>query len=265
MNGAVPIKYSIHTREIDKKINKFRSMSKDELAKLFNCSPEEVLFGDYIAKNTTDVECPYKVIVGFANFENSSVLEGKLEVIIGKPFRDGELITAEDGRINYLALSTKNSAILDCSSIKRIYGNWIVNNYSLTLGSVEYIYGALYLNNTDVLDTGKVKYVDVLSLENSKLRDLNIKHIGKLIDTTNHFIDNLSNVKIVDEAMFYNFSLFHNKIYYFTDRSDPERLIRRRIVKPFEAHFKKQFQQLDNKWINNNYIEKYESKIKDSL
>ena len=58
---------------LSKKIDEIKALSREELAEKFNCKPEEICMDDYIARNTDDTVCPYKVIMGYANFEDSKV------------------------------------------------------------------------------------------------------------------------------------------------------------------------------------------------
>ena len=55
------------------KIEELKQLSVADLSRKFQCLPEEICMGDYIARYTDDKVCPYKVILGFANFEGSKV------------------------------------------------------------------------------------------------------------------------------------------------------------------------------------------------
>ena len=70
---------------LEKKIINLKEKSVSELAELFHCREDEICLSDYIARKTSDTVCPYKVIMGYANFEDSLVTDlGKLEVVVGK-------------------------------------------------------------------------------------------------------------------------------------------------------------------------------------
>ena len=167
-------------RSIAEKIEKIREMSIEELCKKHNCTPEEICVGDYIARNTKDTVCPYKVILGFANFENSQVESlGNLEVVYGKPLVDNNgLMHDINHNPIYLGVNFKYSKIKDLGNLRKVYGSITLNDLITSMGKVEYLGSNLYLNLTNIKDLGELRQVHGrLNLENMKSR---LYSLGKL-------------------------------------------------------------------------------------
>lgn len=180
------------------KIEKMKSLSREEIAEIHGCKPSEVCMGDYIACNTNDKKCPYKVIMGFANFENSRCESlGKLEVVYGRPMEKDESYLTPRQRLkkmftlDYWGLNIKHSEIKDMGNVRVVYGSLWLNENITSLAKTEYLGSNLYLNRTNVEDFGNTRVIEGrLNIENIKgnlttLGD-NIEKIGLI------YIDDLT-------------------------------------------------------------------------
>ena len=165
------------------KIEKVKNMTIEELCEKFNCKPKEICMGDYIAKNTRDTVCPYKVILGYANFENSDVVSlGKLEVVYGKKLEDTVgTLTDIYGQPVYSGVNFRNSKITDIGkNLKRVYGSISLNKNITSMGSIEFLGSNLFLSNSNVTDLGNITEIDgTLNLEDDQKRCL-LHSLGKL-------------------------------------------------------------------------------------
>lgn len=171
-------------RKLEEKIDAVCKMSIEELCKKFNCSPEEICVGDYIARNTNDVVCPYKVILGFANFEDSSVRSlGPLEVVYGKKITELDSALKDMKREPvYLGLNLRGSRIAYLGNLKKVYGTCALGNRVTSTGNLKFIGSNLYLNNTNITHIDSDLIIDGrLNVEYCELESLEkIKKVGTL-------------------------------------------------------------------------------------
>ena len=183
--------------KLEEKIDNIKNLSIEELCEKFECKPSEICMGDYIAKHTTDKVCPYKVILGFANFEYSDVESlGKLEYVYGKKLgdRNGKVQDSKHQAI-YLGITIKNSKITSLGKLRKVYGSLTVNKLTTTLGQLEFLGSNLYLNNTNVEDLGNLTHIDgILNIEDDavvcKLESLgNLKKVRRLYISSNCLVD----------------------------------------------------------------------------
>lgn len=183
--------------KLEEKIDKIKKMSIQELCEKFNCQPEEICMGNYIARNTDDTVCPYKVILGFANFEGSNVTSlGNLEIVYGEKLVDlfGKL-TDTKHQAMYMGLNLKNSKITDLRNLRKVYGSISLNQNITTLGNLEYLGSNLYLNNTQLSNLGNLQIIDgTLNLEDDELRCKltslgKLKHVRRIVIATNSLKD----------------------------------------------------------------------------
>lgn len=165
-------------REKNRKyIERLRKMSDEELCKKFNCTPEQICRGNYVAKNTNDDVCPYVVVLGFVSAAASKLKSlGDLKFIGVGDFGDG---------LYNQGLVLSNSEIKDLGKVKRIYGDLMLDaktRYVKSFGELEYIGGSCYLNKTLIEDMGKVKEVGgILSIDKSNVKSLQgLKKAGKI-------------------------------------------------------------------------------------
>lgn len=163
------------------KIEKVKTMSIDELCTKFRCSPDEICLGDYLPRYTKDTVCPYKVILGFANFEGSNVTDlGKLEIVFGKLLQDEHgPIKDLAGMPVYLGINLANSLINDLGNLKSVYGSIDLNKNITSLKNVEFLGSHLFLRNTNLQDLGNLQLIDgTLNIEQNKL--ISFGHLRKV-------------------------------------------------------------------------------------
>ena len=166
------------------KIEQLKELSALELSKKFKCLPEEICMGDYIARHTDDTVCPYKVIMGYANFEGSQVKSlGNLQVVFGKRLEDrGGCLTDIDGNPSYLGINLFNSKIISLEKLEKVYGSITLNENIKSLENLKFLGSNLFLANTKLEDLGNLEVVDgMLNFEKTTINSLGkIKRIGKL-------------------------------------------------------------------------------------
>ena len=115
--------------KIAEKIERVRRMPIEELCKKYNCQPEEICLGDYIARDQDDKVCPYKVILGFANFENSQVESlGNLEVVYGRAMQDLNGLVLDLNRNQGTITITGCFPGVQCGETLVVKGNWTEHN-----------------------------------------------------------------------------------------------------------------------------------------
>lgn len=176
-------------RKLAEKVEEIKGLTREELVKMHNCKPEQICMGDYIARNTDDKTCPYKVILGFADFENSKVISlGDLEVVYGRRLCDlAGPINDIYSRPIYLGVNLKNSHIFTLNNLKKVYGSLSLNEYIKSMENVEWLGSNLYLNQTRVADLGALKKIEGrLNLEDMKVK---LKSLGKLEEAETVYVD----------------------------------------------------------------------------
>lgn len=213
--------------KVEEKVKILKSMTKEELAKHFKCKPEEICMGDYIARNTTDKVCPYKVIMGFANFENSEVEDlGPLTVIVGKLEKDYD--TALCFGVNFA-----NSKITSTGNLRYIYGSAGFANSKITsLGKIQFLGNNLYLDKTKIKNMGKAKELvieGILSLNNS-----NLESLGNLVKVNKILLSETSNLKDFGKLKCFKsieFNPVESKIARITNKIHEDKRIVKEIKK----------------------------------
>ena len=156
--------------KIEQEIETFKAMSRAELAKYFHCKEEEICMGDYIARDTLDTVCPYVVIMGFANFEDSYVEStGKLKVVFGSKI----LGRTQKDSASYIGINFKGSKIKSTGKIVKVYGSVSLNKLITSLNKIRILGSNLYLNNTNIINLGDLNEINgILSLDDSILKSL---------------------------------------------------------------------------------------------
>ena len=144
------------------KIEKYKGMTREELAEKFKCQPEEICMDDYVARNTHDKVCPYKVILGFANFEMSNVEDlGNLEIIFGRKLKNECGDISDIKRVPlYLGLNLKNSNIKNLGKLRKVYGQIFFNKEIVSLDNIEFLGSNLYVSNTNIVSLGNLRIID---------------------------------------------------------------------------------------------------------
>ena len=173
--------------KLEEKIDAVKAMSIEELCAKFNCEPHEICLGDYIARNTDDTVCPYKVILGFANFEDSSVKDlGPLEIVYGKKLKENDYVLKDiNGNCIYNGINLRNSRIYSFGNLRKVYGTCSLGNKITSTGNLQYVGSNLYLNNTslktidsDLIVDGRVNIEESCLESLGKLKKVKILYIN---------------------------------------------------------------------------------------
>lgn len=172
-------------KKLEEKIDTVKAMSIEELCEKYNCSPDKICMGDYIARETTDTVCPYKVILGFANFENSNVHDlGDLEVVFGRKLKENSFVlTDTHGNCIYNGLNLRNSKITNLKNLRKVYGTCSLNEDIQSLSNLEFLGSGLYLNRTTIKEIdANIKIDGLLNIENCQLESLGLLKRAKEIN-----------------------------------------------------------------------------------
>ena len=162
-------------KKLVEKIEIILAMPIEELCIKYNCKPEEICMGDYIARNTDDTVCPYKVILGFANFENSNVTDlGPLEVVFGKKLKDRDtFITDLNSCYMYHGINLRGSKVSSLGNLIKVYGSFSLNSRIKSFGKLSFLGSGLYFNRTTIKTIDTELQVDgMVNVENCELVSL---------------------------------------------------------------------------------------------
>lgn len=179
--------------EMERKIDKILEMPITKLAQKLGCREDQICKGDYIARHTSDTVCPYKVILGFANFEGSDVEDlGELEIVFGKKIDERNM----EDQANYLAISFVNSKIKSTGKLRKVYGSIFLGENITSLGNIEYLGSNLYIKNT-LHSFGNLKEIDgSLQFLNDKIESFeNIERVGGWIFINSSSLKSLGALK----------------------------------------------------------------------
>ena len=182
------------------------SKIKKYLAEYYNCTEEKICVGDYIPKEET--RCPYKVILGNADFRYSNVTNlgdlqkiegnaifsfskitnlGKLQSIGGfVDFEDSNITNLEKLQIIGKGAYFSDSEITNLGELQSIGGNArFCDSKITTLGELQNIGGDAYFNTSNIIYLGKLQSIGRTAyFPFSKVTDLgNIEYIGGEIMT----------------------------------------------------------------------------------
>ena len=199
------------TKKLEQEVEKFKSMSRKELAEFFNCKEEEICMGDYIARDTLDTVCPYKVIMGFANFENSDIESlGNLKVVFGFKYLEGDISSPA----KYLGINFANSKIKSTEKLEKVYGSINFGNSLITsLGKIKFLGSNLYLNKTNIIDLGDLTEINgILSLDDSKLKSLCKLEKVQKIYANDCILDDFGALKKVKVVQFKKYQIEELKV-----------------------------------------------------
>ena len=191
--------------KLQEKVEKIRAMSIEELCEKFKCLPEQICLGDYIARNTNDTVCPYKVIMGFANFEGSNVTSlGPLEVVVGKQLKEhGLVVTNLEGINMYHGLNLRNSEVKNLGNLKIVYGSCSLNENICSLENFKFAGSGLFLYRTGITVIDSEIIVDgMLSVDNSKVQSLGLLKKATIINADSKYLTDLGEVEEFTKILF---------------------------------------------------------------
>ena len=150
--------------------------AKRYLAEYYNCTEEEICLDNYFPEKET--RCPYKLILGDANFIFSKMTDlGKLQIIVGNA-------------------NFASSKITDLGELQSIGGDAFFNGSKITnLGKLESIGRNAFFDYSEVTDLGKLKIIGM----NAKFNYSKITNLGKLQSIGRNAFFNYSEVTDLDE------------------------------------------------------------------
>ena len=150
--------------------------AKRYLAEYYNCTEEEICLDNYLPEKET--RCPYKLILGDANFIFSKMTDlGKLQIIVGNA-------------------NFASSKITDLGKLQSIGGDAFFNGSKITnLGKLESIGRNAFFDYSEVTDLGKLKIIGM----NAKFNYSKITNLGKLQSIGRNAFFNYSEVTDLDE------------------------------------------------------------------
>ena len=187
--------------------------AKKHLAEYYDCTEEEICIGYYKPKEET--RCPYKIILGNANFDGSKVTNlGELRIIGGQA--DFSLTRIKTlGKLQSIGGSALfyNSEVTDLGELQVIGGNAYFENSNVTnLGKLQSIGRSVNFRNSDVINLGKLQKIG----EDAGFRNSNVTNLGKLqsigrsADFRNSNVTNLGELRSIGGNVFFSYSKLTN-------------------------------------------------------
>ena len=159
---------------------------KKYLAEYYNCTKREIYLGDYAPKIRR--KCPYKVILGNADFRNSEMKNlNKLQIIEKDAYFD-------------------ESKVINLGELKSIGGDASFIDPKITsLGKLKIIGGNVSFACSKVTDLGELKIIGGnVSFACSKVTDLGkLQIIGKDVNFKNSKITNLGKLQIIGGTAYF--------------------------------------------------------------
>ena len=205
-------KYSLHNLE---KLKNSLYLIKDKIAKYYNCEENEIALGDVEFK--WESSCPYKVILGNADFRHykeipgiwySKVTDlGNLQYIGGNAFFGDSKVT-NLGNLQYIGgyVSFEFSSVTDLENLQYIGGNAYFKSSKVTdLGNLQYIGGNASFGGSKVTDLGNLQYIGGnASFDFSSVTDLgNLQYIGGNAYFEYSKITNLGSLQIIGRDVYF--------------------------------------------------------------
>ena len=177
---------------------------KKHLAEYYNCTEEEICTGDYEPK--TEMTCPYKIILGYANFRDSEVTNlGNLQIIgRGADFHGSKITSLGNlesiGGIAYFG----GSEVTDLGNLQSIGGEAYFHGSKITsLGNLESTGGYTDFNYSEITDLGNLQHIGgIADFRHSKITDLgNLQSIGGRADFRYSEVTNLGNIEHIGDGI----------------------------------------------------------------
>ena len=187
--------------------------AKKHLAEYYDCTEEEICIGYYKPKEET--RCPYKIILGNANFDGSKVTNlGELRIIGGQA--DFSLTRIKTlGKLQSIGGSALfyNSEVTDLGELQVIGGNAYFENSNVTnLGKLQSIGRSVNFRNSDVINLGKLQKIgEDAGFRNSNVTNLGeLQSIGRSADFRNSNVTNLGELRSIGGNVFFSYSKLTN-------------------------------------------------------
>ena len=171
---------------------------KNNLAEYYNCGEEEICMGDYEPKEET--RCPYKIILGNADFYHSKVTNLDNLKIIGKGAFFGYSEVTNLGNLESIGgfANFGDSKITDLGNLQHIGEGADFRCSEITdLGNLQHIGEGADFSNSKVTSLGNLESIgEYADFRDSEVTDLgNLQHIGENADFSNSEITDLGNLQ----------------------------------------------------------------------
>ena len=200
-------KYS--SRDSRRNLEKLKNilyLIKDKIAKYYKCEENEIALGNVTFKGKSS--CPYKVILGNADFRYSKVTDlGNLQYIGGNAYFGNSKVT-NLGNLQYIGgyASFEFSSVTDLGNLQYIGGDaWFEYSKITNLGNLQYIGGTVCFRGSKVTDLGNLQYIGgTACFWDSKVTDLgNLQYIGGNAYFKESKITNLGSLQIIGRDVYF--------------------------------------------------------------
>ena len=182
--------------------------AKKHLAEYYNCIEEEICIGYYKPKEET--RCPYKIILGDADFSYSGVTDlGKLKIIGENAFFTDSKIT-NLGKLQIIGgdANFASSKITDLGKLQSIGGSASFRYSNVTnLGELQNIEGSAHFEYSKITNLGKLQVIGKSAyFKDSEVTELGeLRSIGDRAIFGNSKVTNLGKLQSIgDDAKFEN-------------------------------------------------------------
>ena len=200
-------KYSSrNSRRNLEKLKNILYLIKDKIAKYYNCEENEIALFNITFKGESS--CPYKVILGNADFRYSKVTDlGNLQYIGGNASFGNSKVT-NLGNLQYIGgyASFEFSSVTDLGNLQYIGGDaWFEYSKVTNLGNLQYIGGIACFRHSKVTDLGNLQYIgENAYFSDSNVTDLrNLQYIGESAHFEYSKIINLGSLQIIGRDVYF--------------------------------------------------------------
>lgn len=215
---------------------------KKYLAEYYNCTEEKICVGDYIPKEET--RCPYKVILGNADFRYSNVTNlGDLQKIGGNAnFRYSNVTTL--GKLQSIGgfVNFEDSNITNLEKLQIIgKGAYFSDSEITNLGELQSIGGNAHFHDSKITTLGELQKIGGNAyFEHSNITDLGeLQNIGGDAYFNNSDVINLGELqKIGEDAVFINSNI--------TDLGNIEHICGKIITDENNSYLKEEYERRTN-------------------
>ena len=252
---------------------------KKHLAKYYNCTEEEICTDDYEPKE--EMTCPYKIILGNADFYHSKVTNlGNLQIIgkgaffgysevtnlgnlesIGGFANFGDSKVTDLGNLQHIGESAdfRCSEITDLGNLQHIGEGADFSNSKVTsLGNLESIGEYADFRDSEVTDLGNLQHIgENADFSNSEITDLgNLQHIGGYADFRDSGVTTLGNLQNIGGYAYFedsevtdlgNLQIIEGDAYFsnsqVTDLGNMEHIGGKIITDENNAYLKEEYEQ----------------------
>ncbi len=173
-------------------------------AAYYNCTEEEICVGDYEPKEET--RCPYKIILGNADFGCSNVTDlGDLQIVVGNASFNNSKV-ANLGNLQSIGgeASFSDSKITSLGNLQSIGGNAWFNDSKITnLGNLQSIGRSAFFSNSEITSLENLQSIgENAFFGNSKITSLgNLQSIGENAFFGNSKITDLGNIEYIGDRI----------------------------------------------------------------